>query len=127
MSSITFDQLRDQVLKLPPDFLRTLRAALQLGSEDRQRLLGELPEAPPIHHPEVKVRRVEPRDYTREMAWLRENAHLYSGQYVAVSGDQLLAHGAEGGEVFDRAQATGYKFLIHRFPREGEIWGGGYW
>ncbi|MGH6630446.1 MAG: hypothetical protein ACREB3_12005, partial [Burkholderiales bacterium] len=83
------------MLKLPPDFLRTLRAALQLGNDEQQRLLGELPETPPIQHPEVKVRRVEPRDYTRELKWLRENAHLYPGQHLAVSGDQLLAHGAD--------------------------------
>jgi hypothetical protein len=127
MSTITFDQLRDQVLRQPPDFIQMLRAALQLGTEDRNRLLDELPAPPPIRHPEVKVRRVEPRDYTRELAWLRENARLYPGEHLAVSGDQLLAHGTDPGEVFDRAKATGQRFLMHRQPPEGEIWGGGCW
>jgi len=60
------------------------------------------------------VRRVKPRDHSRELKWLHENAHLYRGQHLAVSGDELLAHGPDFGEVFDRAKATGKKFLLGR-------------
>ncbi len=127
MSSVAFDQLRDQLLKLPPDIIRTLRAALELESKDRQKLLDELPDQQPVQHREVKVRKVKPRDYSRELKWLRENAHLYRGQHLAVSGDDLLAHGSDFGEVFDRAKATGRKFLMDYVAREDEMWGGGSW
>ncbi len=127
MSAITLDQIRDQLLRLPPDVIQTLRAALELETEDRQRLLEELPEQKPIRHREVKVRKVEARDFSRETKWLRDNARLYPGQHLAVSGDQLLAHGKDPGEVFDKAKATGQKFLMHRVPAVGEVWGGGGW
>ncbi len=127
MSSLAFDQLRDQLLRLPPDIIRTLRAALELESKDRQKLLDELPDQQPVQHREVKVRRVKPRDYSKELKWLRENAHLYRGQHLAVNGDDLLAHGSDFGEVFDRAKATGKKFLMDYVAREDEIWGGGSW
>jgi hypothetical protein len=127
MSSVAFDQLRDQLLRLPPDIIRTLRAVLELESKDRQKLLEELPGQQPVQHPEVKVRRIKPRDYSKELKWLRENAHLYRGQHLAVSGDDLLAHGTDFGEVFDRAKATGKKFLMDYVAREDEMWGGGSW
>jgi hypothetical protein len=127
MSSVTFDQLRDQLLRLPPDIIRTLRAALELEPKDRQKLLDELPDQQPVGRREVKVRRVKPRDYSKELKWLRENSHLYPGQHLAVSGDELLAHGPDFGDVFDRAKATGKRFLMDYVARKDEIWGGGLW
>jgi hypothetical protein len=127
MSSATFDQLKDQLLRLPPDVIQTLKAALELENEDRQKLLNELPDQRPAQHREVKVRKVKARDYSRELKWLRENAHLYRGQHLAVSGDELLAHGSDFGEVFDKAKATGKKFLMDYVAREDEVWGGGGW
>ncbi|MGH9842732.1 MAG: DUF5678 domain-containing protein [Blastocatellia bacterium] len=127
MSTITFDQLRAQLLRLPPDIIQMLRAALQFDTQDLQRLLDELPAEQSPQPREVTVRKVEARDYSRELDWLRENAHLYPGQHLAVCGDQLLEHGTDPGEVFDRAKATGQRFLMHRVPPEGEIWGGGGW
>jgi Family of unknown function (DUF5678) len=127
MSSVAFDRLRDQLLRLPPDVIRTLRAALELEPKDRQKLLDELPDQQPVVRREVKVRKVKPRDYSKELKWLRENAHLYPGQHLAVSGDELLAHGPDFGDVFDRAKATGKRFLMHYTARKGEVWGGGLW
>ncbi len=127
MSSLNFDQLREELLRLPLEAKRTIKSALQLEPTERQKLLDELTEQKPIQHPEVKVHLGEARDYTREMKWLRENAHLYPGQHLAVNGDQLLAYGADGGKVFDAAKATGQRFLMHRSPEKGEIWGGGGW
>jgi Family of unknown function (DUF5678) len=127
MSSVTFDQLRDQLLSLPPDIIRTIRAALELEPKERQKLLDELPDQRPVERREVKVRKVKPRDYSKELQWLRENAHLYRGEHLAVSGDELLAHGPDFGDVFDRAKATGKRFLMDYVAREDEIWGGGGW
>jgi len=100
---------------------------LTLEPKDLQKLLDELPDQRPIQHREVKVRKVEARDYSRELKWLRENAHLYRGQHLAVSGEELLAHGTDPGEVFQAAKATGKKFLMDYVARQDEIWGGGFW
>ncbi|HEX5085327.1 MAG TPA: DUF5678 domain-containing protein [Blastocatellia bacterium] len=125
MSSVALDQLRDQLRRLPPDMIRTLKAALELEPKDQQKLLDELPDQQPIERREVKVRKVKPRDYSKELQWLRENGHLYPGQHLAVSGDELLAYGPDFGDVFDRAKATGKRFLMDYVARENEIWGGG--
>jgi len=127
MSSLNFDQLREEVLRLPPESKRTLRSALQLESQDQQRLLEELTEQKLVSRREVKVRRGRARDFSRETKWLRENAHLYPGQHLAVSGDQLLAHGPSFGDVFDEATATGQNFLMHYSPGEDDVWLGGFW
>ena len=39
------------------------------------------------------------RDFTREHGWLEKNREQYDGQYVALDGDRLLAHGENGKEV----------------------------
>lgn len=127
MSSMDFNQLREQLLRLPPDLQQTLKAALELETEDRQRLLEELPEQRQLEPREVKVRRVKARDYSREIKWLKEHGNLYPGEHLAVSGDQLLAHGKDGGKVFDLAKATGQEFLMHYEPRKDEEWLGGFW
>lgn len=122
MSSITFDQLKEELLRLPPQTKRTVKSALMLENEQRQKLLDELTERKPIQHREVKVRRGVARDFSRETAWLRENAHFYPKQHLAVSGDELLAHGSNFGEVFDEAKATGKDFLMHYTVGEDEPW-----
>ena len=75
----------------------------------------------------VRVRRIEARDFSPEQQWLRENRHLYRGQYLAVSGAQLIAHGTEPKEVVAKARASGKDFLLSRVPPKGEVYGGGLW
>ena len=47
--------------------------------------------------------------------WLKENRAEYLGQWVCLYGDKLIAHGADGREVFQRAKELGIKtpFLEH--------------
>lgn len=107
---------------------------LQLSAAERNRLLAELEtteaepdfalEPPPLSPPPVVVRQGEARDYAPEHQWLREHSHEYPGQTLALAGDELLAHGIDPKEVMAQAKATGRRFLLHRVPEEGEIWGG---
>jgi hypothetical protein len=126
MSSLTFDQLREAVLQLPPETKQTVKSALELKDEERQRLLEEL-SAPPKPLREVKVRRTQAKDFSREHAWIRQNAHLFPGQHLAVSGDELLAHGRNFGEVFDAAKVIKEDFLMHYSPAENDPWAGVNW
>ena len=40
------------------------------------------------------------RQFDRETTWLAANRHKYSGQWIALNGDRLLAVGASAREVF---------------------------
>jgi hypothetical protein len=120
METTNYEQIRDQVLHLPSDALNVVRSALLLPSEEQQRLLAELKNRRP-----VRARRVEPREFSAEQQWLRENRHLYRGQTLAVSGNDLIAHGTDPKEVIEKARASGRDFLISSIPPDGEHYGGG--
>jgi uncharacterized protein DUF5678 len=44
------------------------------------------------------------RQREQEKAWLSENRHKYSGQWIALLGDQLLAAGPSSKEVFSKVR-----------------------
>lgn len=49
------------------------------------------------------------RDFSREHAWLEKNRDEYDGQYVALDGDKLIAHSADGKEVTGKVKELGLK------------------
>jgi hypothetical protein len=54
-------------------------------------------------------RRVSPKPMPegamRALHWIADYAREYKGQWVAIDGDRLIAHGANADEVFDAAEA----------------------
>ena len=48
-----------------------------------------------------------PEDATRALRWIAEHARKYAGQWVALDGARLLAHGRDHSEVWAAAQASG--------------------
>jgi len=62
----------------------------------------------------------------REQEWIEKNRIEYAGQWVALDGDILLAHGADGKKVHTEAQAKGVKTpLMHRVSiKETQPFGG---
>ncbi len=51
--------------------------------------------------------RVEPLDCSREMQWLTDHSAEYAGQWVALDGNRLLAHGEVAREVYMAARDIG--------------------
>ena len=45
----------------------------------------------------------------KSLRWLRENRDKYSGQWVALDGDRLIASGPTAKEVYSKAKAEGVK------------------
>ncbi len=43
----------------------------------------------------------------KSLRWLHENREKYSGQWVALDGDRLIASGATAKEVYSKAKAEG--------------------
>lgn len=117
-----YEQVREHVLHLSTGAQSAVRSALMLSPEQQQQLLSELKARPPI-----RARRVDARDFSPEQRWLRENRRFYRGQYLAVCGDRLIAHGTDPKEVVEKARASGKDCLLSRVPPEGEIYGGGLW
>ena len=55
------------------------------------------------------------RDFSRGHAWLEKNRDEYDGQYVALDGDKLIAHSANGKEVTAKVKELGLKSVYFVF------------
>jgi hypothetical protein len=97
MSEITIETLFNQIEMLPASEQRKLLGMLlaRLGGAKR-------PVEPIKFREPIPVPDSEPND-----RWLREHSHEYAGQWVALDGDRLIAHGAEARVVFAASRADG--------------------
>ncbi len=56
--------------------------------------------------------------------WLKKNREKYMNQWVCLDGGKLIAHGADGREVYQKAKAAGIEVpFMHHFVEESD-WGG---
>jgi len=89
MSAVTIETILTQVNQLPAAERAKLIVALADKSE------------PQVNIPPAK--RVKPRfaskERTREYAWLKTHRREYTGQWIALEGDQLIAHSPNVKEV----------------------------
>jgi len=84
---------------------------------------------PPGASDEPRITRddVPDRSFRREMEWLKSHRHEYPGEYVAIEGDQLFAHGPNGRKALAEARQAGAKHpLIVRIEAEDELPFGGW-
>ena len=65
-------------------------------------------------------------DRTDEMLWLATESKPYAGEWVALSGSHLVAHGPDAAEVREAARAAGVErpLLTHLPPAGEESFGG---
>lgn len=58
---------------------------------------------------QAKVDELERKNarFRRALKWLEENKEEFDGQWVVLDGDQLIAHGFNGKEVYEEAKANG--------------------
>ncbi len=106
MSSMIVERILEEVKRLTADELRELREALS----------RETPEAAPAFN-----------THERERAWIEQHRDEYLGEWVALDGDRLLAHGADARDVYLAARAAGVRapFVEQVKPKpEGAFWGG---
>jgi uncharacterized protein DUF5678 len=97
MSPINAETLLHQITSLPFSEKVKLRALLdeQLQNTDVVTNRVKLVKPIPVPDPEPSMR------------WMKEHSHEYGGQWVALDGDRLIAHGATADEVFAAADADG--------------------
>lgn len=76
--------------------------------------------------PQVRKARRPYIDRSREMAWIAEHESEYAGQWVALDGDRLIAHGDDPMAFKEKVQAEGVEipFIVHIRKETGPFMGG---
>lgn len=100
MNQATFEQVLNWVQQWPAAEREKLIRALSSEDQNRDGTVGAYPGkivAPPVVS----------KDRSRENQWLAEHQREYIGQWVALEGDRLIAHGENAPEVFAAADASG--------------------
>jgi hypothetical protein len=106
--SATLEEIKEGMNHLAPEELREVR-------ELADSLLSE-PASP-----------TEPLDCTTERRWLAEHGHEYAGQWVALDGDRLLAHGERASEVYAAVRESGVQLpLVVRVDPTDRLPSGGW-
>ena len=95
MSQSTADVLFNQITALPLPEQFKLRARLNARLQAREKPKAKFVEPIPAPDPMPSQR------------WMKDHAHEYAGQWVALDGDRLIAHGTNAADVFALADADG--------------------
>jgi hypothetical protein len=111
MSSATIENILAQVNQLPPSERRKLIAALT--SSEKARTEGPWSRVISTNGPY--------NDRTLEYEWLAKHRREYIGQWIALKGDQLIAHGPVAKEVFARADECGVDDAMFLFVEDPDI------
>ena len=76
--------------------------------------------------PDIEKLKRDEDKFRLAMKWIGEHREEFDGQWVALDGDTLLAHGTDGKKVHAAAQAKGVKTpLMHRVSiKETQPFGG---
>ena len=99
MSELTAENIFSQIVQLPAAELRKLRRLLDQFEHAEQ--------ATPKARLDPRVSPIKQPDYRPSMRWLAEHAREYAGQWVALDGDRLIAHGPDARTVYAAANADG--------------------
>jgi|SRR5262245_39770776 len=107
MSQITAESLFDQIASLPVSEKMKLCALLDEHLQNLDVTASVVKWVKPIPMP----------DPAPNMRWMNEHSHEYGGQWVALDGDRLIAHGPNAAEVLAAADADGaYLPLVTYIP-----------
>ncbi|HWQ34239.1 MAG TPA: DUF5678 domain-containing protein [Blastocatellia bacterium] len=111
MSSVTVESILSQVSQLPPS--------------DRARLIEELTREakakPEIFKSRIISTNAPFDDRHLEYEWLAKHRREYIGQWIALKGNRLIAHGTTGREVFASAREQGIHDAFVLFVEDPDI------
>ena len=109
----TFEQAIEVIRQLPPPEREKVRVWI-----DEENQKSRQPDDEKLKRDEEKFRSA--------MSWISEHREEFDGQWVALDGATLLAHGTDGKKVHAAAQSKGVKTpLMHRVSiKETQPFGG---
>lgn len=102
MAQATAELILVEIAALPPEEREKLRALLN------RRPLSTQDEA----QPSVFIPPFDASDPGPSLRWIEERRAEFAGQYVALDGDRLVAHGADPHEIIAAVRASGLSGLF---------------
>ncbi len=122
MSEVTVENLLGQVSSLPvSEKWRLISILLEQLRRESISANGVQSKAAPTTDPRA-VDSGSEHDLDPRRRWIKERSHEYAGEWVALDGDRLIAHGSTAKEVYSAADADGaHRPLVVYVPsaREG--------
>ncbi len=110
----TLEQAVEVIRSLPP--------------EDYAKLRDWLKEEEQAKRPKNEQLNWQLERYKKARKWLDENSEKYMNQWVCLEGDKLIAHSADGRDIYQKAKEAGIEIpFIHHIVEEPKFFfGGGY-
>ena len=99
--SQTLNQMMSQIAVLPFGDLVRLRQTIEARLKSEPAL-----ETAPVHEA-VFVAPIPAPDPEPNRRWLKEYQHEFAGEWVALDGERLIAHGPDAAAVYATADADG--------------------
>lgn len=115
MSTVTAESLLPLIAQMPKPERVKLRMLLDEQTNNEEHTNGQL--AKPPRDKRLPSKPMPPGG-TEAMRWIAEHRSEYAGQWVALDGDRLIAHGYEHDEVWAAAQADGAYLPMVTFVEE---------
>ena len=109
-----------------PSLDQIIKSIEQLPAAEQERIRQWL-EGKGASNGEVHGLRANADRSAKSLRWLHENGEKYSGQWVALDGDRLIANGPTAKEVYSKAKAEGIEIPFVELVTEeasGPITGG---
>ena len=91
---------------MTPSFDQIIKSIEQLSAPERERIRRWLDAREASNEKETGSQAQAERS-AKSLRWLDENQEKYSGQWVALDGDRLIANGPTAKEVYSKAKAEG--------------------
>jgi hypothetical protein len=89
-----------------PSFDQIIKSIEQLPASEQERIRRWLDEKG-TSNGEEDGSQAQANRSAKSLRWLHENREKYSGQWVALDGDRLIASGPTAKEVYSKAKAEG--------------------
>lgn len=102
-----------------PSFDQIIKSIEQLPAREQERVRRWL-EDKVASNGEADSTQANANRAAKSLRWLHENREKYSGQWIALDGDRLIASGATAKEVYFKAKAEGVEIPFVELVTEEE-------
>ena len=102
-----------------PSFDQIIKSIEQLPAAEQERIRQWLKDKE-ARNGEGHASQADANRSAKSLTWLRDNREKYSGQWVALDGDRLIASGPTAKEVYSKAKAEGVEIPFVELVTERE-------